>query len=367
MRVPFVDLKAQYNRVRAEIEPAMRDILERSAFIGGAAVADFERRFAEYCGVGHAVGVGNGTDALAIALRSLGVGQGDEVITVANSFIASSEAITMAGAKVVFVDCDPSTYTMDVDKLAKAITPRTKAVIPVHLYGRPADMVEICALARQHGLKVVEDAAQAHGATLGGRRCGSFGDAACFSFYPGKNLGAYGDAGAVVTNDGALAEHIRMIANHGRLTKYDHALEGVNSRLDALQAVVLGVKMNHIEIWTEERRAAAALYREHLAGTGLALPDDPADGRHVYHLFVTRVEDPERVRAALGAAGIDSGSHYPVALPNLSAYRYLGHRPEDFPVASAYQGQLISLPMYPEITAEQVAYVCDHLKKAIFQ
>lgn len=362
MRVPFVDLSAQYRAHQAELDGAIAGVIQASAFIGGAQNLRFEQAFARYCGAGHCVGVGNGTDALYLALRALGVGPGDEVITAANSFIATSEAITLSGAQVVFVDCDPETYTLDVTRLEAAITPRTKAIIPVHLYGRIADMPAIMALARHHGLRVVEDAAQAHGAELAGQRAGAWGDAGCFSFYPGKNLGAYGDGGAVVTGSEPTARMVRMLANHGRISKYDHEFEGVNSRLDGLQAAILEVKLRHLEDWTERRRAAARLYAEGLRGSGLPIPLEPTDGRCVWHLFVTRVAERDRVQAALKAAGIDTGAHYPIALPNLTAYRHLGHRPEDFPVASRYQSQLLSLPMFPEITPDQIAHVCATLR-----
>ncbi|MBF0326115.1 MAG: DegT/DnrJ/EryC1/StrS family aminotransferase [Alphaproteobacteria bacterium] len=365
MAVPFVDLKAQWADLKEELLPRIVAAIEAGNFIGGRAVADFESHFAAYCGVGHCVGVGNGTDALYLALRGLGVQAGDEVITAANTFIATSEAISMTGARVVFVDCDPETYTMDVRALTTAITPRTKAIVPVHLYGRPADMDSITRIAAERQLFVVEDAAQAHGAMLGARRCGSFGHAACFSFYPGKNLGGYGDAGAVVTDDPELAKRIRMLANHGRIAKYDHEFEGVNSRLDALQAVVLDVKLSRLEDWTERRRTAASQYHMALRDMGLPVPGDVEGGRHVYHLYVTRVPDRERVQAELSKAGIATGIHYPIALPNLTAYRQLNYRHEDFPVASRYQDELISLPMFPEITSEQIDSVCKALACAI--
>ncbi|RAU21862.1 erythromycin biosynthesis sensory transduction protein eryC1 [Paramagnetospirillum kuznetsovii] len=365
MKVPFADLGLQYRTIKSEIDAAMARVVETSAFIGGAPVAEFESAFASFLGIGHCIGCGNGTDAIEIALRALGIGPGDEVITAANSFIASSEAITNAGAKVVFVDCDPVTYCLDLSKLRNAITPRVKAIIPVHLYGRPAEMPTIMDMARAHGVKVVEDCAQAHGAKLDGRMVGTFGDVGCFSFYPGKNLGAYGDAGAMVTSDPSLAAKMRMWANHGRMSKYDHQFEGVNSRLDGLQAAVLTVKLGHLDAWTQGRRRAAADYAQGLDGSGLELPSDPPGGRHVHHLYVVRVKDRERVQVALGEAGISSGVHYPVALPNLTAYQKLGHRPKDFPVASRYQDEVLSLPMFPEITAEQIAWVCERLRAVL--
>jgi dTDP-4-amino-4,6-dideoxygalactose transaminase len=365
MKVPFADLGLQYRAIKPEMDAAIAKVIQSSAFVGGDAVKGFEQAFAAYLGTGHCVGCGNGTDAIELALKGLGIGSGDEVITVANSFIASSEAITNTGAKVVFVDCDPATYCLDVTRLEAALSPRTKAILPVHLYGRPAPMPAIMAFARTHGLKVVEDCAQAHGATLDGRMVGTFGDAGCFSFYPGKNLGAYGDAGAVVTADSDLAQRVRMWANHGRISKYDHEFEGVNSRLDGLQAAILSVKLGHLPAWTEGRRRAAALYAQGLAGSGLDLPGDPVGGTHVHHLYVVRVTGRERIQKALAESEISTGVHYPVALPNLTAYRYLGHGPQDFPVASRYQDEVLSLPMFPEITEEQVAWVCERLRAAL--
>ncbi|MDD5170688.1 MAG: DegT/DnrJ/EryC1/StrS family aminotransferase, partial [Syntrophales bacterium] len=290
MRVPFVDLVAQYKTIKEEVDQAIQDVIQDAAFIGGKYVKQFEDAFAAYCRTKYCIGVGNGTDALFIALSALGVGQGDEVITVANSFIATPEAITLAGARVVFVDCNEGTYNIDVEKITAAITPRTKAIIPVHLYGNPADMEGIRQIADGHGLFIVEDAAQAHGAEIDGRRTGTFGHAACFSFFPGKNLGAYGDGGAIVTNDDSLAVKCRMIANHGRVQKYDHEFEGMNSRLDGMQAAILSVKLGYLEGWTENRRRNAALYRSLLQDADVGLPLDRSHVRHVYHLFVVRVK-----------------------------------------------------------------------------
>jgi dTDP-4-amino-4,6-dideoxygalactose transaminase len=363
MTVPFVDLKVQYLSIKTEIDSAVAETINAAAFVGGRQVEQFENDFARFLGVKHCVGVGNGTDAIHIVLRALGIGNGDEVITVANSFIATSEAITLAGARVVFVDCDPKTYNLDTDKLAKAIGPKTKAIVPVHLYGQPADMVKVRQLASQHGLFVVEDAAQAHAAELDGRRVGSFGDAAAFSFYPGKNLGAYGDGGAIATDDEKLAERCRMLANHGRTQKYDHAMEGVNSRLDGIQAAVLRVKLKHLDQWTNNRRAVAAKYRELLADSPVITPVEMENVKHVYHLFVVRLKNRDMVQKALLEHGINTGIHYPIALPNLQAYRYLGHSPSDFPVATRYSGEILSLPMYPELSESQVEYTCEKLKK----
>lgn len=365
MQVPFANLKMQYDSIRGEIDAAMAAVIAESAFIGGEYAKAFEEAFAAYCGAKHCIGVGNGTDALYIALRSLGIGPGDEVITAANSFIATSEAITMAGARVVFVDCDLQTCNIDVKKVPDAITPRTKAIIPVHLYGQPADMPALIEIAREKGLFLVEDAAQAHGAEIDGRRVGTFGRLACFSFYPGKNLGAYGDAGAVVTDDEALAVKCRMIANHGRIQKYDHDFEGINSRLDGLQGAILRVKLRHLDDWTTKRRSRAALYDECLRGSGAVTPVVAPGMTHVYHLYVVRVPDRAAVQAALKEAGIATGIHYPIALPSLAAYRHLGHRLADFPVANRYAGEILSLPMFPEMTDEQVVHVCDVLRRTV--
>ncbi|HYA41054.1 MAG TPA: DegT/DnrJ/EryC1/StrS family aminotransferase, partial [Syntrophobacteraceae bacterium] len=279
--------------------------------------------------------------------------------------IATSEAITHTGARVVFVDCDPQTYNLDTKSVAKAIGPGTKAIVPVHLYGRPADMIKVRQLASQYGLFVVEDAAQAHAAEIDGKRVGSFGNAAAFSFYPGKNLGAYGDAGAIVTDDGELALRCRMLGNHGGIEKYDHPMEGGNSRLDAIQAAILGVKLKHLERWTARRRAIAALYRDILQACPVVAPAETDNVKHVYHLFVIRLKDRDVVQKALLEHGINTGIHYPTALPNLQAYRYLGHSPSDFPVAARYSGEILSLPMYPELSQSQVAYTCEKLKKII--
>jgi dTDP-4-amino-4,6-dideoxygalactose transaminase len=366
MKIPLVDLKSQYNAVRDEIDQAIHDVINDTAFIGGKYSKIFEDDFAQYCRVKFCVGVGNGTDALYIALRSLGVGPGDEVITAANTFIATSESITMTGARPVFVDCNPETYNIDPSLIPAFITPQTKAIVPVHLYGQPARMKEIIRIAHEHGIFVVEDAAQAHGAEIDGQRVGTFGDLACFSFYPGKNLGAYGDAGAIVTNDEKSAIKCRMIANHGRVQKYDHDFEGINSRLDGLQGAILSVKLKYLEDWTSKRRDVAFRYDEELANfRGVICPVVDSGNRHVYHLYVIRVKNRKIVQKYLKEQDIDTGIHYPIALPNLQAYRYLGHKPEDFPVASAYSNEILSLPIYPELTEEQVSYIFHHLKYAI--
>ena len=365
MNIPFVDLKAQYGSIKNEIDQAMSDVISKTAFIGGPFVKSFESQFAEFCDVTNCVGVGNGTDALFIALKALGIGEGDEVITVANSFIATSEAITMTGAKVVFVDIDSRTYNIDVNKIEENITQNTRAIIPVHLYGQPADMDPILAVAQKHGLYVVEDAAQAHGAEYKGIKVGSIGDMACFSFYPGKNLGAYGDGGAIVTNDDELALKARMLANHGRVEKYNHEVEGFNSRLDGLQAAILSVKLRHLPEWSDRRRENAYLYNKVLKDSGVVTPVEIDDVKAVYHLYVVRVKNGKRqeLQKFLKSNGIATGIHYPIALPNLKAYAYLNHTEDDFPEATKASKEILSLPMFPELLSEQIEYVTDRIKE----
>jgi dTDP-4-amino-4,6-dideoxygalactose transaminase len=364
MNVPFVDLKAQYFSIKDDINIAVQEVILNSAFIGGKYVKIFEENFAAYLGVKHCVGVGNGTDALFVALRALGVGPGDEVITVANSFIATSEAITMTGAKVVFADCDPCSYNIDTSKIEAAITPQTKVIIPVHLYGQPADMQAVLEIAAQHKLFVVEDAAQAHGANYRGQKVGGFGHLACFSFYPGKNLGAYGDGGAIVTNDERLARQVRMYANHGRVEKYSHEFEGVNSRLDGLQAAILDVKLRQLDKWNERRRQIAAYYNERLAGL-VATPHCSEHGQHVYHLYVIQVPQRTIVQKLLQEIGIQTGIHYPKPLPFLPAYQYLSHKPDDFPVSFSLKDKILSLPIHGNMPDDQLAYVCDQFREVL--
>ena len=363
MNVPFVDLKAQYSGIGGEIRDAIEHVILDSAFIGGKYLKSFEENFADYAGTKYCVGVANGTDALFIALKALGIKAGDEVVTVANSFIATSEAITMTGAQVVFVDCDKDTYNIDINRIEESITSKSRAIIPVHLYGQPADMDKIMDVAKKHELYIIEDAAQAHGAEYKKQKVGTFGPAGCFSFYPGKNLGAYGDAGAIVTNDGDLAKKMRMLGNHGRIEKYDHEFEGVNSRLDGLQAAILEVKLKHLEEWTKRRREVATRYSEALKDIGV-IPSEHPSSRHVYHLYVIRVKNRDDLRANLSEKGIATGIHYPIPLPFLKAYRHLGHKPSDFPVAYAYKDEILSLPMYGDLTDDQVDYVIEVISKA---
>ena len=366
--IPLVDLKKQYLSIKKEIDIAIQDILENTAFIKGKAVSDFETNFANLQKVKHCIGVSNGTDALIIALKALGVGSGDEVIVPANSFIASSEAVTAVGAKVVFVDCNSDFYTIDVNKIEENITSKTKAIIAVHLYGQPADMKSIMIIASKYNLFVIEDAAQAHLAEYYNNKAwikvGNLGDIATFSFYPGKNLGAYGDAGAIVTNNEGLAIKARMYANHGRIAKYNHEFEGYNSRLDGIQAAVLNVKMNYISEWTKRRREIANRYIENLSNCKeIILPLVNKNTKPVWHLFVIRSNKRKQLQEFLKDKGISTGVHYPIALPNLKAYSYLYHTPSDFPIASQYQDEIISLPIFPELTDHELDFISNCIKE----
>lgn len=362
--IPFVDLQAQYRRYQGEIDAAIRSVIENAAFIGGPALLRFEAAFARYCGAKHTIGVANGTDALYLTLRALGVGAGDEVVVPANSFIATAEAVSQAGAKVLFVDVQERDHLIDPAAFAAAITPRTRAVMPVHLFGQLVPMQPILATAEKHGLLVLEDAAQAHGAEENGRRAGTFGRATGFSFYPGKNLGAYGDAGAVVTDDTALADKIRRLANHGRAEKFGHDMVGVNSRLDGLQAAVLEVKLRHLEAWTEERRAAARRYTEMLADVpGVKTPHVRSERGHVFHLYVIRVADRDGLKAHLAERNIQSGIHYPHPLHLTPAYAHLGYKKGSLPVAEKLAEEILSLPMSPEITEEQQRRVVGAIRE----
>lgn len=363
MKIPFVDLRKQYNTIATEITKAIKNVIEDTTFVNGKYVQNFEENFARFCDAKYSIGVGNGTDALFISLKSFGIGEGDEVIVPANSFIATSEAVTMAGAKVVFADCDATTYNIDTRLLEKKITNKTKAIIPVHLYGQPADMEALVFLANKYALKIIQDCAQAHGATINNQSLIRFGDVLCYSFYPGKNLGAYGDAGAIVTNEKEIAEKCKMFANHGRISKYDHEFEGINSRMDGIQGAVLDVKLRYLNEWTEKRIVAAELYSHLLDGLpGIVTPAINKKYRHVYHLYVIRTERREELRAVLQRNGAATGIHYPIALPNLKAYRYLKHSPDDFPVATSCQNKILSLPIFPEISQNQIEFVCEKIR-----
>ena len=356
--VPLVDLHAQHVSLKAEIDAAIADVIAKSAFIRGPHVEAFEEHFASATGAKHCVSCGNGTDALYIAMRALGLRAGDEVITSAHSWIATSETITQAGGKVVFCDTDRDTFTIDVKRLADLITPRTVGIIPVHLCGQAADMDPIIALAKRHGLWVIEDSAQAHLAKYKGRTIGTFGAAATFSFYPSKNLGAIGDGGAIVTNDDALARRMAVFARHGGLNKNDHEIEGINSRLDGLQAAVLDIKLARLPAWTKIRQSIAAAYDRELAGfSEITTPLTAAGREHVYHLYMVRHERRDALAEHLKARGVHTGLHYPAALPFLRAYAHLGHKPEDFPNAFHNQSRILSLPMYPEMSDPQRTHV----------
>jgi len=362
MHIPFVDLKAQYLAHRAEFDAALQQVIDGTAFIGGRFVQEFERAYADAYGVKHCVSVGNGTDAIYVVLRMLGVGPGDEVITTAASWISTSEAVGQTGATPVFVDVDEY-FNIDVAQVERRIGPKTRALLPVHLYGQAAQVDVLADMARRHGLHLVEDCAQAHFAERGGRRAGTFGIAGTFSFYPGKNLGAYGDAGAIVTNDDEFARRCRMFANHGALVKHDHQMEGINSRLDGLQASLLTAKLRHLDAWTAARRRVAGWYDAALAGVaGIELPRVRAGSTHVYHLYVIRTDDRDGLKAHLAAQGIETAVHYPVALPLMPAYRHVGMQAADVPLAAANQGRILSLPIYPEMTRDMVGYVASAIR-----
>jgi dTDP-4-amino-4,6-dideoxygalactose transaminase len=361
LKIPLVDLRAQYLAHKAEIDRAIQSVIDETAFIGGNEVSDFEHRYARQHGFREFISCANGTDAIYIALRALGIERGDEVITTAHSWISTSETITQAGARPVFVDVDEY-FAIDVDQIAAKITPKTKALIVVHLYGQPAEMEPLVQICERHHLTLIEDCAQAHFATYHGRLIGTFGHAATFSFYPGKNLGAYGDAGGMTFRDAAAGERARMYANHGALKKHQHVMEGVNSRLDGLQAAVLNAKLPHVVAWTAARRQVAAWYDEELNGIPeLDLPKVRRGCGHVYHLYVVRTDDRSGLQAYLAEGGIQTAVHYPTALPFLPAYAYLGYQPQDFPRAAVNQRRILSLPIYPEMTREMVKYVADRV------
>jgi dTDP-4-amino-4,6-dideoxygalactose transaminase/acetyltransferase-like isoleucine patch superfamily enzyme len=351
--VPLVDLKAQYRTIQDEVRTALDRVLESSAFVLGEEVAAFEREFAASCQAAEAVALNTGTSALHLALLAAGIGPGDEVITVPFTFVATAAAVIYAGARPVFVDIEPRSFTMDPAKIEAAITPRTRAIMPVHLYGQPADLDPILAIARRHGLVVIEDACQAHAAEYKGRRVGALGDLGAFSFYPGKNLGAYGEGGALVTNNPEYARTVRSLRDWGQDRKYHHVLKGFNYRMDGFQGAILRVKLRHLEAWTEARRTAAARYDDLLAGSGLRTPAPVSDSRHVYHVYAVRVDDREQVQQALNARGIHTGIHYPIPVHLQPAYADLGHKEGDFPESEAAAREVLSLPMYPELTPIQ--------------
>ena len=366
MKVPFLDLKAQYESIKDEVAVAIQQVLDKTAFAGGPFVAQFEKEFAAFCKVPHAIGVGSGTDALWLALLGLGIGPGDEVITVPDTFIATAEAISYCGAKPVFVDVEEKTYNMNPFLLEAAITPKTKAIIPVHLFGQMADMDPIVKIARKHKLFVVEDASQAHGAEYKGRIAGSIGDAGCFSFYPGKNLGAYGEAGAVTTSNEELDKKVRMLRDHGQAKKYHHTYIGWNARMDGIQGAILSVKLKHLGKWTEARRRNARIYDELLHGVrGVVLPKEAPYGKHVYHLYAIRVADRDRLISALAEKEIFCGIHYPIPVHLLDAYKSLNLGEGSFPVAEKIASEFVSLPMFPELSSEQIHQVAGEMKQVL--
>src|SRR5262245_42089633 len=361
--VPFMDLKAQFRAVRDEVLPAMEEVASEAAFILGPRVAEFEEAFAAYTGADHCVAVNSGTSALHLALLAAGVRPGDEVITVPMTFVATSWAISYCGAKPVFVDVDPVTYTMDPDQVEAKITPRTRAFLPVHLYGQPADLGSLLEIGLRHGIPVIEDACQAHGAKCRGRPVGSIGQSGCFSFYPGKNLGAFGEGGAVVTNDPAKAARMKMLRDHAQPTRYVHTEIGFNYRMDGLQGAILRIKLNHLPDWDARRRDLAVRYRDRLAGLPLGLPAVGPSRTHVWHLFVVRHPDRDRLRAALADRNIQTGLHYPTPVHLQLAYAHLGHNSGDFRVTESVARECLSLPLFPEMTDEQQDAVVTALRE----
>ena len=360
--VKFLDLNKQYNDIKEEIDEAIKNVISETAFIGGKYVSQFEKEFATYQEAIYCIGVGNGTDALEIAIESLNLPQGSEIIVPANSFIASSESVTRSGHKVVFCDCDKDNYTISIESIKSKITPNTKAIMAVHLYGHPCDMDEILTIANEHDLKIIEDCAQAHGAEYKGKRIGAIGDIGTFSFYPGKNLGAYGDGGAIVTNDENLAKKCKMIANHGRIEKYNHEFEGRNSRLDGLQAAILSVKLKHLDTWTDARIKVADYYLENLKDIdGIVLPKREDWANQVYHLFVIRTKKRDELQSYLKENNISSGVHYPISLPKLKAYDYTGQASEDF-FANKSDVQLLSLPIGDHLNENDLDKIINMIK-----
>jgi len=363
--IPFADLKAQYHSIKDDIDRAVAGVLESSQFVLGQEVASFEKEFAAYCGCPEAIGVNSGTSALHLALLAAGVGPGDEVVTTPFTFIATVAAIFHAGGTPVYVDIDPVSYNLDPARLEAAITLKTKALLPVHLYGQPADMDPILEIARRRGLVVIEDAAQAHGAEYKGRRAGSLADMACFSFYPGKNLGAYGEGGAVVTANPEYAKTIRLLRNWGESRRYYHDLRGFNYRMDGLQGAILRVKLRHLERWTEARRANAAAYTELLKDSGVVTPQQMAYARHVYNVYAIRTPGRDSMAQTLAAAGVQTGIHYPLPVHLQPAYRDARYREGDFPVAERVAREVLSLPMYAELQPSQMEQVCEVVRSQV--
>ncbi|MBN9332095.1 DegT/DnrJ/EryC1/StrS aminotransferase family protein [Devosia sp.] len=361
--IPFLDIKAQYATIQPSLEAAALKVLRSGRYVLGEEVAALETEFAEYCGTSHAIAVNTGTSALHLSLIAAGVGPGDEVITTPFTFVATAAAIRYIGARPVFVDIDPVTFTIDPSKIEAAITPRTKAIVPVHLYGQMADMDAIILMAARHGLAVIEDACQAHGATYQGQRAGSLGLSGCFSFYPGKNLGACGEGGMIVTNDDEQAHKMRMLRDWGQDRRYHHVLEGYNYRMDAIQGALLRVKLRHLEDWTEARRARARLYTQQLAGAPVEVPREARGRRHVWHVFAIRSRDRDQLQKYLLAEGVETGLHYPVPVHLQPSYSDLGHGPGDFPEAEAAANSVLSLPLYPELSLRDVEIVSELVRQ----
>jgi len=364
MQVPFVDLHKQYLSIKNEIDGAIEDVIKNTAFIKGKYVQEFENNFAEKYGVKHCIGVANGTDAIFITLKMLGIGNGDEVITVANSWISTSETISNTGAIPVFVDIEPDYYSIDVSRIEEKITSKTRAIIPVHLYGQPADIKIIQQICEKYNLFLIEDCAQAHFSKFENKFVGTYGDVATFSFYPGKNLGAFGDAGCIITDNDQLAEKCRMYANHGALTKHQHIIEGVNSRLDGLQAAIINAKLPYIDSWNEKRLQNALYYNELLKDLpGIVTPKIKNNCKHIFHLYVIRSKKRDEISEFLNQNGVQTAIHYPTALPFMQAYKYLQYEESDLPIAFQFQKEILSLPMYPELAKEQIEYVVKLIRK----
>lgn len=365
MKIPFLDLKAQYPSIKDEIDKKISFLISNAAFILGEELKEFEKEFAEFCNARYSVGVSSGTDALIIALRSLNIGYGDEVITVPNTFIATAEAISLVGAMPVFVDINDEDYNINVDLIEEKITGKTKAIVPVHLFGQPTGISSVLDIAKKYNLFVIEDACQAHGAEFESKKAGTFGNIGCFSFYPGKNLGAYGDSGAVVTNDEKIYRKMLAMRSHGELEKNKHEIIGSTNRLDNLQAGVLRVKLKYLKEWNSKRRKNASIYRKYLNDLKVIIPKEFKGRRHVYHLFVIRVRNRDEVRKKLSDRGIGTGIHYPTPIHLQNAYKFLGYKKGDFPVSEKVADEVLSLPMFPELSEEQIKYVCNSLKEII--
>jgi dTDP-4-amino-4,6-dideoxygalactose transaminase len=364
MKIPFVDLKIQYQSIKTDIDKAIQNVINETAFIKGKYVHKFEENYKQAYGVKHVISCANGTDAIYITLKALGIGPGDEVITVANTWISTAETISQTGAKPVFIDIDPDYYTIDVNQIEEKITNKTKAIIPVHLFGQPADMDAITTICKKYDLFLVEDCAQAHFAEWSGQKVGTIGNAGTFSFFPGKNLGAYGDAGAIITNDDLLADKMRMFANHGALKKHFHEIEGINSRMDGLQAAILSVKLQYITAWSKARYLNALKYSEYLKDINeIILPKIHPNVKHVFHLYVVRVKRRSELQVFLKDLEVSTGIHYPKPLPFLKAYKYLDYKTCDIPVASDYMNQILSLPMYPELNTRQIKSICSSISR----